>query len=557
MSPKSPRPPAKRIKLEDSTPDIADSQPVESAENDPDIADPGVTEEAVRAEDNENNCSICLHTIVDRTVIPKCSHDFCFECLLVWTEQSRRCPLCSQGIGEYLIHSIRSRYDYRKHYLPPLRTSPPPSRPAQSITLLQTTRQNARRRREREWGTRNNESEEFDKLERSIVKRRWIYQHDLYAKHVASNSFTKYRPYPTPTQFSSSQELISRTTTFLRRELQVWEGLDVEFLTSLILSLMKAIDIRSESAVKLISEFLDMDEPYAAGRRHVNAEHFAHEVYCYVRSPYRDLFVYDSIVQYDTPPGVTPPPDIARSRRWRPPSPPNAVVPSSPDHRRRPRSRSRSSERSGSWSPSGRQYLSSRNRARFQESEGSNRGEVENSYHRTKDILQNNGHQPRSKQSQENILLDKESLACEADSQIAESSKTPITSSSFTKNDRHMSIDTEDLSGKGKRKAYGMEITNTTPNPAGTTANVRQSETDLAPPGENNLRKRLQDDSGMQPISGRPLGSRVERAPRHKSLLDSVKAHLSGNAVPSSTTLAKGTMLQGSHYSMSSATRRI
>ena len=76
---------------------------------------------------------------------------------------------------------------------------------------------------------------------------------------------------------------------------------------------MKSIDIRSESAVKLISEFLDMDTPYTPGGRHVNAEHFAHgqplcfalrivshnypEVYSYVRSPYKDLFVYDKVVQ--------------------------------------------------------------------------------------------------------------------------------------------------------------------------------------------------------------------------------------------------------------------
>ena len=39
---------------------------------------------------------------------------------------------------------------------------------------------------------------------------------------------------------------------------------------------MKSIDIRSESAVKLLSEFLDMDAPYTPGERHVNAEHFAH-----------------------------------------------------------------------------------------------------------------------------------------------------------------------------------------------------------------------------------------------------------------------------------------
>lgn len=37
---------------------------------------------------------------------------------------------------------------------------------------------------------------------------------------------------------------------------------------------MKALDIRSESAVKLLAEFLDMD--YAPGERQRNAEHFAH-----------------------------------------------------------------------------------------------------------------------------------------------------------------------------------------------------------------------------------------------------------------------------------------
>ena len=39
---------------------------------------------------------------------------------------------------------------------------------------------------------------------------------------------------------------------------------------------MKSIDIRSESAVKLLAEFLDLDTQYVVGERHVNAEHFAH-----------------------------------------------------------------------------------------------------------------------------------------------------------------------------------------------------------------------------------------------------------------------------------------
>jgi hypothetical protein len=90
---------------------------------------------------------------------------------------------------------------------------------------------------------------------------------------------------------------------------------------------MKSIDIRAENAVKLLAEFLDMDTQYVAGGRHVNAEHFAHgpsefcapaatfcvlvssvalvlfyfiEIYCYLRSPYRDLGLYDSVVQVRT-----------------------------------------------------------------------------------------------------------------------------------------------------------------------------------------------------------------------------------------------------------------
>ncbi|KAF8230842.1 hypothetical protein L208DRAFT_1459428 [Tricholoma matsutake] len=281
MSTLSCSPPSKRLKLESSSPRTV-NRTLETRQN-RSYNQEGTTGDST---ENEHQCSICLQAILDRTVIPTCSHEFCFECLLVWSEQSRRCPLCSQAIGQYVIHTIRSRYDFRKHYLAPL--SPEPQvRQAQEE---RTRQRRAARARARDLRMKD-EREESDKLERSIAKRRWVYQHNLYAKHVASNSYTKYRPYPTPAQFSASTELVSRTTIFLRRELRVWDDLDVEFLTSFIISLMKSIDIRSESAVKLLAEFLDMDAPYVEGGRHLNAEHFAHEVYSYVRSPFRDLFV--------------------------------------------------------------------------------------------------------------------------------------------------------------------------------------------------------------------------------------------------------------------------
>jgi hypothetical protein len=80
---------------------------------------------------------------------------------------------------------------------------------------------------------------------------------------------------------------------FLRRELRVWSLVDVEFLTTYILSLLKAIDMRSEPFVQLLSNFLDgptTDYPHAA-------EHLMHELYSFLRSPYKDLKRYDDFAQ--------------------------------------------------------------------------------------------------------------------------------------------------------------------------------------------------------------------------------------------------------------------
>ena len=77
------------------------------------------------------------------------------------------------------MHNIRSKYDYQKHYLTPLRTSPQPE--AATIVRAQARRR-AERRREVEWGRRRRQIEEADELERAIEKRRWVYRNNLYAK---------------------------------------------------------------------------------------------------------------------------------------------------------------------------------------------------------------------------------------------------------------------------------------------------------------------------------------------------------------------------------------
>lgn len=184
---------------------------------------------------------------------------------------------------------MRSKLDFSKFYLPPLRSSPLPDHPRPPRGFRQP---NTRAARARVWGRREDRRGE-EAEQRAIDKRRWVYRHDLFAKvcarhsayarahasraqHVASNSHTKYRPYPTPAQFATQPDLITRTTAFVRRELAVWDNVDADFLTSFVISLMKSLDLRSEVAIKLLSEFLDMGNPYVEGNRYPNAEHFAH-----------------------------------------------------------------------------------------------------------------------------------------------------------------------------------------------------------------------------------------------------------------------------------------
>ena len=42
-------------------------------------------DELAEEEVDDEQCTICLQPIVDRTVVPTCSHEFCFECLMVWS----------------------------------------------------------------------------------------------------------------------------------------------------------------------------------------------------------------------------------------------------------------------------------------------------------------------------------------------------------------------------------------------------------------------------------------------------------------------------------------
>ncbi|WWC69014.1 uncharacterized protein I206_102950 [Kwoniella pini CBS 10737] len=287
------------------------------------------------ADADSERCVICLMNIRDRTIVGVCGHEFCFECIGVWANQSRRCPLCSADMAPFLLHDLDASTP-TKFYLPPL-----PSRPILSSSLPGPSRNRLPEivRRER---AEQRVKEEPDELDLQVKRRREIYRYELYVKHIGSNPHTKFRPNPTPRQICADQSLIQRATAFLRRELRVWSLVDVEFMTTYIISLLKTIDIRSEPAIRLLADYLDLNEEYPN-----SAEHFSHELYSFLRSPFKELRKWDEVIQYDSIPSHSRSPSPESSKRSRSPS---RSPPPRPQSRSLSPSRSIKSGRGRQWS---------------------------------------------------------------------------------------------------------------------------------------------------------------------------------------------------------------
>jgi len=82
---------------------------------------------------------------------------------------------------------------------------------------------------------------------------------------------------------------------FIRRELQAfeWTASNREFILEYILAILKTMDLKSATgaAEDMLADLL--------GRE--NAQTFCHEIYAFLRSPYKSLSDFDRSVQYKEP----------------------------------------------------------------------------------------------------------------------------------------------------------------------------------------------------------------------------------------------------------------
>ncbi|KAK1753076.1 hypothetical protein QBC47DRAFT_348471 [Echria macrotheca] len=263
-------------------------------------------------------CVICLDTISEPSTALPCAHNnFDFVCLLSWLQERATCPLCKANVykvryedakdGE-AIYRVPNAIKARK-----TNDALPDARPITEESL------NERRRRRRRPDPPTQEVPGLSRPAEAIDRRRHIYRHQLYSLHVGSNRKSRYRPSPTPKDFTTTPHLVSRARLWIRRELQVFAFLsssssspsqstspssssprpstttkrredNAEFLLEYIIAILKTVDLQGSAgqAEGMLSDFLGQD----------NARLFLHELRNWLRSPCASLVAWDREVQY-------------------------------------------------------------------------------------------------------------------------------------------------------------------------------------------------------------------------------------------------------------------
>ena len=150
-----------------------------------------------------------------------------------------------------------------------------------------------------------------------------------------------------------------------------------------------------------------------------------------------------------------------------------------------------------------------------------------NSHSRAKD------HPPRDKGKSRLTSLQDDEIC--GNSSTAQSSYKTFSRSPTGIIDKNLISDSEKHEGKGKRKASEMGIESGTRSArsavseaTGSITDTGTSELNLTPPVEDSLRTDAEMSGGEQASSG-PSGSKLRKPPRHKTLFETVQAHLSGN----------------------------
>lgn len=250
--------------------------------------------------DEAECCVICLDRIHERAVATPCQHStFDFLCLSTWLEERPACPLC-KAVVETVQYDIKDSTNFKTYKVPDKNASTTPPTPVNSRRSYQFDTRGRRPFRPRH----PHLSRTPPTPDQALLKRRHVYQNQLFSLHVGSNRVSRFRDL-TPALFNSDAELTSRARKWIRRELQVFEFLgsgagagassdrranNAEFLLEYIIAILKSVDIQGSGgeAQEMLKDFLGRD----------NTRLFLHELRAWLRSPFVNLDDWDRNVQY-------------------------------------------------------------------------------------------------------------------------------------------------------------------------------------------------------------------------------------------------------------------
>ncbi|KAF5301349.1 hypothetical protein FQA39_LY10747 [Lamprigera yunnana] len=265
-------------------------------------------------------CAICLGTCSNKCYSDSCRHIFCFTCLLKWSKVKPECPLCKQPFKS-IIHNIKSNDEYDEHIInntePLPRTTglfdndflyvaPSPSRHFQFRTTftVDTGGELAIQQMLLTHPLTNNflpdaaylfpgHTSRFGRLRHTrrassaTSFRRSIYMTNMWV-YAPPDITGRYREV-TPDFYRDNPAARNRLVPWLNRELNALlreNTQQVMHLVDVIMECLTRWHIRSRSFKRMLENYLSN-----------KTQHFIHEFYNFMRSPY-DMIGYDRHVMY-------------------------------------------------------------------------------------------------------------------------------------------------------------------------------------------------------------------------------------------------------------------
>ncbi|KAL8854040.1 MAG: hypothetical protein Q9221_001163 [Calogaya cf. arnoldii] len=254
-----------------------------------------VKETSHSSDETSQTCVICLQTITEQALSKPCRHaNFDFLCLVSWLQERSTCKtgvsavdygwLSPQGRKSYTV----IQPDNQVYVVPSTRN--PDTRPTPGYPRPRGPARPYRPRLS---------------PDAALSRRRQVYARRLYSLHVGTNRLSRFRDL-SPRLFNRDEELVRRARKWIRRELQVFDFLNIdgqeeegimrrtnnaEFLLEYVVAILKTVDVKGSGgqAEDMLQEFL--------GRE--NTQLFLHELKAWLRSPYTSLEDWDRHVQYD------------------------------------------------------------------------------------------------------------------------------------------------------------------------------------------------------------------------------------------------------------------